>query len=125
MSGLDTLVKQWALYSNLNKKKSLEYSLLKLGDTRVSAKFTKELCRLVSLKMNSTSDGQFALFAIDRYPRKNPYCKKTCLILAEGLAKYLKLPLIVAQYRYINKHGKLVQSFPKIQYGSRYLNKFT
>jgi len=118
-------VKQWALYRRLDDKKAWEYSLLKLGDTHVTTKFIEEMCRLVCSKTHHIPDGRFALFAIDRYPRKNPYCKKTSLMLAEGLAKHIKIPLIVAWYRYINKGGKMTQSTPKIQYGRRYLNRFT
>src|SRR3989344_245307 len=118
-------VRQWAVYYAFSAKKKLEYSLLKLGDTRITARFTKEMRYLIRSKTRSMSGGGFVLFAIDRYPLKNLDCKKTSLLLAEGLARSLKLPLVTARYRYVLRNGTEVQTTPVIQSGKRYLNTGT
>lgn len=118
-------VKRWAAYRTLSARTAWRYSLLKLGDTTCTAAFVADLRRLILSKIRNPIRGRCVLFAVDRYPLNNSSCRKTSVLLAEGLARSFKMPLVIARYGYVTRSGHSTQSIPVLENGREFLKPET
>lgn len=98
-------VKCYTLYEKITSSVIKQYSLLKFGHVPTLNKISREMTYFISKNILTSKKENFAIYATNKYPVDNS-CKKNSFLLAENVARFLKLPLLVGEYRYTYSNNK-------------------
>ncbi|TAK57920.1 hypothetical protein EPO17_00765, partial [Patescibacteria group bacterium] len=98
-----TVVQKHSLYNEVTPEIAERYSLFKLGKVEVINQYSKELANFIDSKLDPGK--KYILYATNKSPLSK-FCKKNSFLMAEKIAGFLKIPLLLGEYTYSYKIGR-------------------